>query len=98
MKVREHGTASMYAYGCRCVRCCEANNASAWAKRKAARWDAPLDLSAFMTASDPVRVVIRGETFMVPPEAVRRALEKCGNAIKVEALAASRCRVAPVKK
>ena len=90
MKVREHGTASMYAAGCRCRKCTAANSASSWAKRKAQGWDAPVDMAAFYTASDPVRVVIRGEAFMVPPEAIRRAVGRFENAIKVEALAASR--------
>ena len=86
MKVRKHGTASMYAFGCRCPYCSKANGASAWAKRKARGWDAPLDMEMFGAGSDPVAVDIGGSHVMVSPEAVRRALAKFANAIKVEAL------------
>ena len=85
MKVRQHGTASMYAFGCRCPDCSKADCASAWAKRKASGWDAPLDMSAF-GGNDPVEVEIHGETVMVSAEAVKRALARFANAIKVEAL------------
>ena len=85
MKVRKHGTASMYAFGCRCPDCSKANGASAWAKRKAMGWDAPLDMAMF-SSGVPVTVNIGGNSVMVSPEAVRRALAKFANAIKVEAL------------
>lgn len=85
MRVREHGTASMYNAGCRCRDCTKANSARAWAKRAAAAWD-----GSVADALGGIDLTISGRSVMVPAEAVRRAVEGMENAIKVEALASVR--------
>lgn len=85
----------MYAFGCRCPDCTKANGASAWAKRKARGWDAPLEIAGFCSGKDPVKVFIGASAVMVSPEALRRAVARFENAIKVEALTKSRFLVEP---
>ena len=86
MKIREHGTASMYAAGCRCAACVKANGARVWAKRKAADWTDDLDLSALFGKRRAVKFPAGGKECFVSAEAIRRAVAKHANLIKVEAL------------